>query len=86
MKHTFSEKQHIVFGAGLIGCYLGAVLTTLDFRTCLVCRPNIKEKLKSGIKLTDYQHHQTNVQQLDVINSYLISTDIVPIKKQIFYG
>jgi 2-dehydropantoate 2-reductase len=49
MKHTFSEKQHIVFGAGLIGCYLGAVLTPLDFRTCLVCRPNIKEKLKSGI-------------------------------------
>ena len=81
MTNVLCDKQHIVFGAGLIGCYLGGVLTALGFSTGLVCRPNIKERLKSGIRLTDYEHHQTHVQQLDVINSDLISTDILPLKK-----
>ena len=84
MTHDFSDKQHIVFGAGLIGCYLGGVLTALGFNTGLVCRPSVQEKLKLGMKLTDYQHHQTNVQQLDVINSEQLPTDIVTLTKADF--
>lgn len=51
MTDGFSNKQHIVFGAGLIGCYLGAVLTVLGFSTRLVCRASVSNKLKSGITL-----------------------------------
>ena len=84
MTDVFSDKQHIVFGAGLIGCYLGGVLTALDFRTSLVCRPSAKDKLKAGMKLTDYEHHQKNIQQVDVINSEQPSTDTVPLIKADF--
>ncbi|MFT6988837.1 MAG: 2-dehydropantoate 2-reductase [Paraglaciecola sp.] len=84
MTDDFSNKQHIVFGAGLIGCYLGGVFTSLGFCTRLVCRPRVQDKLKSGMKLTDYQHHQTNIQQLDVIISTPLIDDVLPINQADF--
>ena len=81
MTEIRSNAQHIVFGAGLIGCYLGGVLTTLGFPTGLVCRPKVRNKLKSGIKLTDFQHRQTNAPLLDLISSEQLSNDVLPIKK-----
>lgn len=84
MTQSLADKQHIVFGAGLIGCYLGGVLTALGFRTSLVCRPSVKDKLNLGIRLTDYEHHQTKVRQLDVINSEQSSSNIIDITKADF--
>jgi 2-dehydropantoate 2-reductase len=84
MTDDFSNKQHIVFGAGLIGCYLGGVFTSLGLCTSLVCRPRVQDKLKSGMKLTDYQQHQTNIQQLDVINSEQLITDALAINQANF--
>ena len=69
MTNELINKQHIVFGAGLIGCYIGAVLTNLGFTTSLVCRPKVKENLKAGIKLTDYQNNQLEIPHIQVIDS-----------------
>tara|TARA_R110002153_G_scaffold82249_8_gene207692 strand:- start:1241 stop:2293 length:1053 start_codon:yes stop_codon:yes gene_type:complete len=57
MQVDIKQSQHLVFGAGLIGCYLGGVLSYLGLNTRLVCRPVIKNKLQQGIKLTDYLEH-----------------------------
>ena len=84
MTHEFSNKQHIIFGAGLIGCYLGGVLTSLGYQASLVCRPNVKDKLKLGIKLTDYEHHQATVKKLQVISSERLITDCLHITKADF--
>lgn len=48
------SQQHLVFGAGLIGCFIGGALSMLGKSVSLVCRPKIKESLGSGIRLTDY--------------------------------
>ena len=81
MTQAFANQQHLVFGAGLIGCYLGAVLADLGLPTSLVCRPSVKHKLKSGMKLTDYEHHQTVIEQLDVIDSEALQLHNQPVKK-----
>jgi 2-dehydropantoate 2-reductase len=60
MQVDIKQSQHLVFGAGLIGCYLGGVLSYLGLNTRLVCRPVIKNKLQQGIKLTDYLEHVSN--------------------------
>lgn len=53
--------QHLVFGAGLIGCYLGAVLQQQGADVRLFCRPGVKQKLKQGIKLTDISGNQATL-------------------------
>lgn len=69
MQNPIPDKRHLIFGAGLIGCYLGGVLTVLGFSTGLVCRPKVKEKLEGGVVLTDYQDHQVEIQHLDVVSA-----------------
>lgn len=48
-------QTHLVFGAGLIGCFLGGAISSKGFPVTLVCREHIKKTLQSGIRLTDYQ-------------------------------
>lgn len=62
-------QTHVIFGAGLIGCFLGGTLSSLQHHTSLVCRPRIKEKLGNGLKLTDYQGNKTEISQLNFIDS-----------------
>lgn len=52
MMNTFSDKQHIVLGARLTGCNLGGVLKAFDLHSILICWPRVKDKLKSGLKIT----------------------------------
>ena len=47
-------QNHLVFGAGLIGCYIGGALSSSGIDSQLVCRPSIKQKLLNGIKLTNF--------------------------------
>ncbi|MFT4940594.1 MAG: 2-dehydropantoate 2-reductase [Paraglaciecola sp.] len=68
-------KLHVVFGAGLIGCYLGGVLQSLGLNTRLVCRENIQKKLVGGLKLTDYSGNETSVSQLDFIDPQNLAAD-----------
>lgn len=69
MQVDIKKSKHVVFGAGLIGCYLGGVLTHRGLNTQLVCRPVIQNKLRQGIKLSDYQSHQSPVIPLRFIDS-----------------
>ncbi|MEW7291850.1 2-dehydropantoate 2-reductase [Aquimarina sp. 2304DJ70-9] len=57
-------QSHIIFGAGLIGGFLGGVLTSLNINTTLVCRPSVRQKLSNGIKLTDYLGNEKKVKTL----------------------
>ena len=52
MTNALSDKQHIVIRAGLTGCYLGGVLKAFYLHSKLICWSRVKEKLKSGIKIT----------------------------------
>lgn len=54
-------SEHVVFGAGLIGCYLGGALTHQGLKTTLVCRPSVQKKLSEGLLLTDYHNHSESV-------------------------
>lgn len=84
MSDIFPWEQHSVFGAGLIGCYLGGVLTSLGFETQLICRTATKIKLNHGIKLSDYQDHQQTVPQVKVIDDKQLISDSSKIKKARF--
>ncbi|AXT59899.1 2-dehydropantoate 2-reductase [Aquimarina sp. AD10] len=57
-------QSHVIFGAGLIGSFIGSVLTSLNIKTTLICRPYIKDKLIDGVLLTDYLEHQITVDRL----------------------
>ncbi len=57
------DQQHLVFGAGLIGCYLGACLAE-SFSTTLVCRDRIRQRLTHGIHLTDYLGNKLTTKNL----------------------
>ncbi len=74
-------QSHIIFGAGLIGSFLGGVLTSLHFDTKLVCRPKIRQKLTKGLVLTDYLGNKIEIESLD----FLDTKDLAPhIHKEAF--
>lgn len=50
--------SHLVFGAGLIGSFVGGVLSANQQRTHLICRPSVAKALARGVKLTDYIQHE----------------------------
>ena len=51
----FYNIQHIVFGSGLIVCFLDGVFSTLEYRITLVCQFSVKDKLSLGIP-TEIEH------------------------------
>jgi 2-dehydropantoate 2-reductase len=61
MQLKLQEQSHLVFGAGLIGCYLGGVLSARGLNVQLVCRPSIQQKLLDGMQLSDYLGHKTTI-------------------------
>ena len=63
--------KHLVFGAGLIGCYLGAVLRACkaDSDTVtLLTRPRMLEHLASGMSLSDYQNNHIKLETIDAVS------------------
>lgn len=81
MTDFFPWEQHTVFGAGLIGSYLGGALCATGFQTTLICRVSIKSKLASGIKLTDYQGHEAKIPNIDVLDDKQLFTPKIKLKK-----
>ena len=69
-------EKHIIFGAGLIGGFIGGVLTSLGLETTLVCRPAVKNKLAKGLLLTDYSGNKATVEKLQLIDNEDLATDI----------
>lgn len=47
-------QEHLIFGAGLIGSYLGGCLTSKGIKTQLLCRPAFRKQLQDGITLSNY--------------------------------
>lgn len=84
MTDFFSWEQHTVFGAGLIGSYLGGALSAQGFQTTLICRAKAKSKLTLGLKLTDYQGHEAIIAKIDVLDDIQLSTPKFKIKKARF--
>ena len=65
-------KSHVVFGAGLIGCFLGGALKAKGLNVSLVCRPKIQAKLAKGLQLTDYQNNETQASQFNFVDPKLL--------------
>ena len=61
MAENLVEQTHLVFGAGLIGCYLGGALLARGLKVKLVCRPAVNKKLQQGLHLSDYLGHNISV-------------------------
>ena len=68
-------QKHIVFGAGLIGGFLGGVTTSLGLDTTLVCRPAVKKKLANGLLLTDYSENRAVAKQLHLLDNEDLATN-----------
>jgi len=62
--------QHLVFGAGLIGGYLGAALMKSQQKVGWVVRSATQEKLSSGLRVTDYLNHDEKVTDLNFIDPH----------------
>ncbi|MCC2615855.1 2-dehydropantoate 2-reductase [Aestuariibacter halophilus] len=61
-------QKQLVFGAGLIGGYLSAMLARQGYKPLLVARPRIVENLKSGLRVTDFEGHDHVVEALDMVS------------------
>ena len=61
MDLNVADSTHLVFGAGLIGCYLGGAMCDRGLQVKLVCRDTVKAKLQQGMQLTDFLGHETNL-------------------------
>jgi 2-dehydropantoate 2-reductase len=86
MTDFFPWEQHTIFGAGLMGSYIGGALSAQGFQTTLICRVTSKSKLTLGLKLTDYQAHQAVLPKIDVLDvkELFISNAKVKVKKARF--
>jgi 2-dehydropantoate 2-reductase len=84
MTDLFPWEQHTIFGAGLVGCYLGGALSVQGFQTTLICRASTKSKLTSGLKLTDYRDHQAILPKIDVLDDKQLSSSNTAVKKARF--
>ncbi|QHJ09847.1 hypothetical protein FX988_00055 [Paraglaciecola mesophila] len=66
-------SSHVVFGAGLIGSFLGACMHHLGINVALVCRASVRNKLAQGVTLTDYQEHHARAEQLNFLDSDILA-------------
>ena len=66
-------KSHLIFGAGLIGCFLGGALKAKGLNVSLVCRPKVQSKLANGLKLSDYQNNQAQLSELNFVHEKNLS-------------
>jgi len=71
-------QSHIIFGAGLIGGFLGGVFTSLGLPTKLICRPKIQQKLANGLLLTDYLGNKTQVKKLAFLDNTPNTVGVFP--------
>lgn len=65
--------KHLVFGAGLIGSFIGGVLTACreeGDQVCLYVRNSMAEKLASGITLTDYQNNRIALEHVHTVTHF----------------
>lgn len=61
--------RHTVFGAGLIGGYLGAALLVNDASVGWVVRDRVRQKLSQGIRVTDYLGNAYALEDLEFVDA-----------------
>ncbi|MDF2177246.1 2-dehydropantoate 2-reductase [Aliiglaciecola sp. CAU 1673] len=59
MKSVESGMQHLVFGAGLIGGYVGAALAHQGQSVGLIARDRIVQRWQDGLRLSDYRGNKS---------------------------
>ncbi|WP_439135903.1 2-dehydropantoate 2-reductase [Pseudomaricurvus sp.] len=59
--------EHVVFGAGLVGGFLGAALMASDQSVGWVVREATRQKLQHGLKITDYHDCEASVTDLQFV-------------------
>ena len=72
--------KHVIFGAGLIGCYLGACIQSKAQEVLFVARPSVADKLKEGILVTDYLNNETKVKPLSFATISSSEDSVEPIE------
>ncbi len=61
--------RHRIFGAGLVGGYLGGVLASAGQDVSAVARDHVIEKLGGGMRLTDLEGHRAETDGLVFIRA-----------------
>lgn len=71
----------VIFGAGSIGCYLGAILTKQHINVTLVGRDRLKNTIeqRGGIAISDYHGREDNITNVNYTTdpSALVNADVV---------
>lgn len=71
-----ASPLHVIFGAGLIGGYLGGSLLQADTKVYWIARESVKKKLLGGLTLTDYQGHERHSKNLNFVDSSRLDSDV----------
>jgi 2-dehydropantoate 2-reductase len=73
------SHTHLIFGAGLIGTYLGSILACNKQQVQLFGRTRFKHAYQGSVKLTDYQQQQLSVDGLNFIDQLgeCVTPDII---------
>ncbi len=80
---TQHQTKHVIFGAGLIGCYLGACFIYAKQRVTLVGKARFTEQLGKHYSISDYKNHKYTVNQLpdvyqtEQLNNISIQADFI---------
>lgn len=61
------HAKHLIFGAGLIGCYLGACFIKAKQNVTLVLRERFRNQLNENYSISDYQNHSYKVPTLPAL-------------------
>lgn len=61
---TQGSTKHLIFGAGLIGCYLGACFSYAKQRVILVGKARFTEQLRKNYSISDYKNQTFTVEEM----------------------
>ncbi|WP_414830627.1 2-dehydropantoate 2-reductase [Alteromonas sp. H39] len=67
VKKEARMMQHLIFGSGLIGSYLGSVMTLNNASVSFVARGSWEQRLSLPLQLTDYLNNKARVDEQRVV-------------------
>ncbi len=78
-KQAHKNAQHIVFGAGMIGCYLAASMLLVKQNVSIICREKTKNALQHNFSLSDYKGNEFKV---DALPEIFLDSEIDQLKEK----
>lgn len=70
--------EHVILGAGLIGCYLGAAFLHASQRVSLVARAHFADQIRSNYSISDYEGNKLSINNLPKLIAPENINDLVP--------